>query len=124
LFLCDVQELLGLVSSLLGFEITPDEPLMEAGLDSIGAVELRNSVGARFGIELPATVTFDHPSPAALARYLASRLAPKQAVTALHPQAMAAALPRQPAQQARPHSSSCFCCCHLWTCISGHPQQC
>lgn len=36
-----------------------------------GAVELRNSLGARFGIELPATVTFDYPTVATLAGFLA-----------------------------------------------------
>ena len=57
-------------------EVAPDQPLMEAGLDSIGAVELRNAVGAKFGVDLPATVTFDHPTPQALARFLAAREAP------------------------------------------------
>lgn len=46
---------------------------MEAGLDSIGAVELRNAVSARFGIELSATATFDYPSADALARYIANK---------------------------------------------------
>ena len=32
-----------MVSDLLGQDIDMEEPLMEAGLDSIGAVELRNS---------------------------------------------------------------------------------
>lgn len=36
-----------------------------------GAVELRNSLGKRFGAELPATVTFDHPTVATLAGFLA-----------------------------------------------------
>ena len=49
-----------------GWQVLPDQPLMEAGLDSIGAVELRNAVGAKFGVDLPATVTFDHPTPQAL----------------------------------------------------------
>ena len=80
-----------MVSGLLGSEVSADEPLMEAGLDSIGAVELRNLVSTRFGVELPATITFDHPSAAALAQYLARTLAPKQAV-ALQPQALAVGL--------------------------------
>ena len=49
------------------------QPLMEAGLDSIGAVELRNAVSASFGIELLATATFDYPSVIALAHYIAGR---------------------------------------------------
>lgn len=48
------------------------QPLMEAGLDSLGAVELRNALSAKFGLELPATVTLDFPSVAALAAHLAT----------------------------------------------------
>ena len=61
---------------MLGLEVPTDQPLMEAGLDSIGAVELRNAVGAKFGVDLPATVTFDHPTPQALAGFLAARVPP------------------------------------------------
>ena len=52
------------------------QPLMEAGLDSIGAVELRNAVNTKLGIELPATATFDYPSADALARFVVQQTAP------------------------------------------------
>lgn len=51
---------------------------MEAGLDSIGAVELRNSVSSKYGVDLPATITFDQPTVRALADYLAAMLAPQR----------------------------------------------
>jgi hypothetical protein len=49
------------------------QPLMEAGLDSIGAVELRNAITSRFGVELPATATFDYPSAGQLAGFISGR---------------------------------------------------
>jgi len=43
---------------------------MEAGLDSLAAVELRNRIASSFEVDLPATLTFDYPSITALAQYL------------------------------------------------------
>ena len=43
---------------------------MQAGLDSLGAVDLRNAVAAKFGCELPATAVFDYPTLAALADHI------------------------------------------------------
>lgn len=48
---------------------------LQAGLDSLGSVELRNALSARFELELPATAVFDYPSVAALAGFIARQLA-------------------------------------------------
>lgn len=58
---------------MLGAEVGPDEPLMAAGLDSLGAVELRNSLERATGLQLPSTVVFDYPTVAALAAYIATQ---------------------------------------------------
>lgn len=60
------------VGKMLNAQISPQQPLMEAGLDSLGAVELRTAICASFGMDLPATVVFDYPTISALAGYIAS----------------------------------------------------
>ena len=62
------------VRSILGAEVDPDAPLMAAGLDSLGAVELRSSLESRLSVQLPSTLVFDYPTVAALTQFLASRL--------------------------------------------------
>ena len=59
------------------------QPLMEAGLDSLGAVELRNQLATEFqAVELPATLTFDYPTIGALAAFIASQRGTQPSATA------------------------------------------
>ncbi|WP_051183826.1 SDR family NAD(P)-dependent oxidoreductase [Amycolatopsis balhimycina] len=75
----EVRELLRAeVAAVLGHPdaavIADDRPFTELGFDSLTALELRTRLAGAAGIDLPATVVFDHPTVAELTRYLVARL--------------------------------------------------
>ncbi|MEU5757323.1 SDR family NAD(P)-dependent oxidoreductase [Streptomyces sp. NPDC047829] len=66
-----VAEVLGYTSAA---EIEPERPFREIGVDSLAAVELRNRLSRLVGLRLPTTLSFDHPTPKAMAEHIDGEL--------------------------------------------------
>ena len=68
-------DVLAMVNRTAGATVTADAPVMEAGVDSLGAVELRNQLqqAAASDISLPNTLVFDFPTARQIAQYFSSR---------------------------------------------------
>ena len=76
-----LDTVLELVQRTAGGFVDADAPLMDAGVDSLGAVELRNQLqsAAGEGTTLPSTVVFDHPTARVLASYFVQEAPPQSA---------------------------------------------
>ena len=67
-----LETVLALAARTAGGAVDADAPLLEAGLDSLGAVELRNQLQQALGEgapALPSTLVFDHPTARQLAAF-------------------------------------------------------
>ena len=65
------------VEELLGTVVPNDAPLMGAGLDSLSAVDLVQTLGEKLGTELEPTALFDYPTIGSLSKYLSAQEEPE-----------------------------------------------
>ena len=73
------QRLVALLGFPAGTRIEPHRALRDLGLDSLLSVSLRNALAAGYGLDLPATLVFDHPTLTALADHLLGLIVPQAA---------------------------------------------
>ncbi len=63
------DQLSRLVATALPDRLSPERSVVELGMDSLMAVEVRNALAGALGIHLPVTVVFDYPTPRALLEF-------------------------------------------------------
>merc|ERR1711972_523980 len=78
-----LEQVKGAAMDLIGSDsLEGDMPLMEAGLDSLAAVEYGSIMGKNFkGVDLPSTLMFDHPTTNMIAELITADLKTKLTVT-------------------------------------------
>jgi len=71
-----IQHVVQLTAAVSGVDsiTSPDQPMIQSGLDSLAAVEIRNKLQNEFTISLPATLVFDYPTPKDVATFLGQLL--------------------------------------------------
>ncbi len=94
------QRLVALLGFPAGTRIEPHRALRDLGLDSLLSVSLRNALAAGYGLDLPATLVFDHPTLTALADHLLGLIEPQaapveEALDTLDAEALAALVERE-----------------------------
>ncbi len=69
------SEVRAAILQVLGQSIGYEEPLMSAGLDSLGSVEFSNVLAQKLSVAMPGTLVFDYPSVSAVTDFLAAQMA-------------------------------------------------
>ncbi|MGO4618330.1 SDR family NAD(P)-dependent oxidoreductase, partial [Nocardia sp. 2YAB30] len=68
------EQVAGVLGHISGDAIDATAPFTELGFDSLAGVEFRNRLAKATGVQLPSTLVFDHPTAAAVAAFVRSRV--------------------------------------------------
>ncbi|WP_051133414.1 type I polyketide synthase [Nocardia paucivorans] len=68
------EQVAGVLGHISGDVIDPTVPFTELGFDSMAGLEFRNRLVEAIGVPLPSTLVFDHPTAAAVAAFVLSRI--------------------------------------------------
>ncbi|MGA8261342.1 MAG: alpha-hydroxy-acid oxidizing protein [Arenicellales bacterium] len=94
------------MGTLTSEPIDQDRPLFDAGLDSLGTLELIEKFEQRFSMEVPPTLLYDHPTIRELGAYFASSDASEPTAPAAEPQGATTTPPDATSEPPEPSSAS------------------
>lgn len=78
-----------------GAVVEPDRGFFEMGMDSLMSIELRTRLQRRLGVDLPSTLTFNHPTVEAVVNFVVGRFERAVEVSAPRPAPAAAPPPAE-----------------------------
>ncbi|UGT45357.1 SDR family NAD(P)-dependent oxidoreductase [Nocardia yamanashiensis] len=70
----------GILGHATADAVAPQQAFQQLGFDSLSAIEFRNKLNTATGLQLPATLIFDYPTPQAVAEFLGTQLTGTAAV--------------------------------------------
>ena len=70
-----------IIKRFLDREVSRNEPLLQAGIDSLGAIEIKSQIERLAGLDLPATMLLDYPTIEEIEKYLTSSIQKKMKET-------------------------------------------
>ena len=69
-----LSRVLAILSELIGRTIDQDEPLIDAGIDSLSGAGIKTQLESEFHVCLPETALYDYPSAAALSSFICKQV--------------------------------------------------
>ncbi|MEV6771942.1 type I polyketide synthase [Nocardia sp. NPDC051030] len=70
----------GILGHASSAAVAPQQAFQQLGFDSLSAIEFRNKLNTATGLQLPATLIFDYPTPQGVAEFIGAQLTGSAAV--------------------------------------------